>query len=461
MRVLADPSPSKSDIADIASPEFETLSDVAAEPADKTELLEFVRRASDHTNAEDLLRDAVDSMARALHAEYTGIAELDGKGANLLLKISPVAPQDSELPGKPPRVLELPLSADGQGKLDSIAAYAFLQKQTVVVSDLAEERRFSDPYLCKLGFASAITLPLFIDSKPIGAIGLYSTKPGAFQPDVLRCAEAASQIAAIHIDLKKTRAELHRQQALNSAMSALTKDMFFTLDADGNLIDANPASEKTTGFSLRAIQGRPFCNLFIQPRELNLFESMFHKAACEKIESAFESDLITKHGRRTRVAWTVRPIRNADNELQSVIMCGNEVADQEESSSRDTRTKNHQEPAAEIDLDGPDELVAMRRAPRKSYRYTQWIALITGPHLPKPGEFMPVQCRDLSASGIGFYMNSVPAFDKLVVAVGREPDLKHFSADVVRVEEKNVGGKMKYLIGCRFTGIVNLSGWEG
>jgi PAS domain S-box-containing protein len=458
MPAIAEKGTAISVAADSASPEFETPSDVAAEPAGRSATLDFVRRAKDYSSLDALLREAVGAMARAVKAEFAGIAELDGDGENLLLKIFPAAQQNSEESNHPPRKLKLPFDADGPANLDSISAYVLSRRQTVISSDLAEERRFSDERLCKLGFASAIASPLLIDSTPIGTIGVYSSKPEAFPADVLPCAEVISQIAAAHFELIKARAELRRQQALNSAMFALTKDMFFALDADGNLIDANLAGEKTTGFSLRAIQGRPFCNLFIQPRELNLFESTFREAARDKIECAFESDLMTKHGRRMRVAWTMRPICDADNELQLIILSGVEVADRKESSSRDTSTKSHREPAEEIDLDEPEELVAMRQAPRRSYRYTQWIALVTGPNLPKPGEFMPVQCRDLSAGGIGFYMNSVPAFDKLVVAVGREPNLKHFSAEVVRVEEKNVEGKMKYLIGCRFTGNVNLSG---
>ena len=63
-----------------------------------------------------------------------------------------------------------------------------------------------------------------------------------------------------------------------------------------------------------------------------------------------------------------------------------------------------------------------------------------------------VECKDISAGGIAFYMRDPPLFNSLVVELGKPPGERYFSAKVVRVSRLDHGGQEAYLVACRFTG---------
>jgi hypothetical protein len=87
----------------------------------------------------------------------------------------------------------------------------------------------------------------------------------------------------------------------------------------------------------------------------------------------------------------------------------------------------------------------VRRHARSQYPQVQRVASATGAGLPRSDEFREVRCLDLSAGGISFLTDDVPADGKFVVALGTSPDLIYLSAEVVRDVPQR-------LVGCRFTG---------
>jgi hypothetical protein len=76
--------------------------------------------------------------------------------------------------------------------------------------------------------------------------------------------------------------------------------------------------------------------------------------------------------------------------------------------------------------------------------------------MPLSKDFFEVRCANISSGGMAFYLDAPPHFDNLVVALGAAPNVAHFTACVVRVEETTLDGKAAYLVGCRFTGRVYL-----
>ncbi len=98
----------------------------------------------------------------------------------------------------------------------------------------------------------------------------------------------------------------------------------------------------------------------------------------------------------------------------------------------------------------------LRSSPRRDYRYRQKIAPLVDGLRPSKRSFFEVVCRDISAGGISFYMNRLPDFDTLVLALGNEPAVSHFTARVMRVARVEEEGRIRYLVGCRFLGRINL-----
>jgi hypothetical protein len=98
----------------------------------------------------------------------------------------------------------------------------------------------------------------------------------------------------------------------------------------------------------------------------------------------------------------------------------------------------------------------MRSSPRRPYEYQQSIAPMYGGCIPSRKDFVPVECRDISAGGLAFYLSGRPDFDRLVVALGRHPNQTFFTARVVRTEPTERDGHRQYLIGCRFSGRIHV-----
>ena len=97
-----------------------------------------------------------------------------------------------------------------------------------------------------------------------------------------------------------------------------------------------------------------------------------------------------------------------------------------------------------------------RTSPRHSFPYVQKIAPTVDGTMPATSDFFEVRCQDLSCRGIAIVLDKPPEFDHLVVALGREPNLSHVTAQVIRVEPFDQGGTRRYVAGCQFTGRASL-----
>jgi hypothetical protein len=95
-----------------------------------------------------------------------------------------------------------------------------------------------------------------------------------------------------------------------------------------------------------------------------------------------------------------------------------------------------------------------RRFGRHPYGIEQRIAWVVDGQRPLPSAFQHFQCVDISRSGFAFYLPKEPISGELVVALGVEPNLIYFSAEVVHCHIDRTQGRPMYRVGCQFTGRV-------
>ncbi len=122
-----------------------------------------------------------------------------------------------------------------------------------------------------------------------------------------------------------------------------------------------------------------------------------------------------------------------------------------------------------------DQGLERRGEKRHMYRTTQRIAPADGSKFPDDGEFVPIQCRDLTRNGFSFLTAEEPRYRTLVVEFGLPPDVIYVAARVMRcvpamcyptglVAQMNGDdqaaalaappgeqGTPMFLVGCRFT----------
>ena len=95
--------------------------------------------------------------------------------------------------------------------------------------------------------------------------------------------------------------------------------------------------------------------------------------------------------------------------------------------------------------DAADEELETARRP---YSATQLMAPWRG-RFPAPDEFGPVECHDLSTTGISFYTRDVPRTKSAVVTLGANQDL-FVLVEIVNQRVLAKDGRQMYLVGCRF-----------
>ena len=150
--------------------------------------------------------------------------------------------------------------------------------------------------------------------------------------------------------------------------------------------------------------------------------------------------MLTKDGQRLRMAWSLR----------------DHVRSRGQAEEHAAQPCLAAEPAAEAaPARGEPERKEMRASPRRFFQYRQMIAPVLGNDMPSRGDFFEVECCDISASGLSFYLDQVPKFEKLIIALGKPPAATHFAAEVVRYVEKVRQGQRQYLVGCRFPAAPN------
>ena len=442
----------------------EESADRRAQPL--TAVLAFGRRASTLPPLGVLAQDAGVMIAEVLQADLHGIGEVLDGGTGLMLTV---------VGGNPEAEGSCPVSRRGSlNPTASAAAHAIHAATPIVSSDVARDTRFTDLFLRKLGVVSALTLPLHLAGKAFGVLAVYSKTPREFGLEDVRFMETIGHLLTSSIARAKTEEELLHVRLFAASILESTDSLVLRLDPDGTILEMNDACQRLSGFSMAEVRNQPLVNALVVPEEADLIQKRIRQvrqpsAAEENPALHFESQLATKTGGRCHVAWTLQALKDPTGTILSLVMTGADRTEWLESpgavkSGRGRRSLSHdgRTPPADSSRSTAEaqpfqrpakgERKDLRSSPRRAFKYYQMIAPMFGGQLPARRKFYEVECEDISAGGMGFYMNRPPDFDALVVALGRPPDESFLTARVIRVMKVERDGQRRYLVGCRFTG---------
>jgi diguanylate cyclase (GGDEF)-like protein len=97
-----------------------------------------------------------------------------------------------------------------------------------------------------------------------------------------------------------------------------------------------------------------------------------------------------------------------------------------------------------------------RRQPRRPFPSHQSIAPYLDGVIPSTKSFRQVRCHDISPGGIAFLMHKLPEQGSIVVALGVAPHVTYLTARMTHSSTMQVDGQSMFLVGCRFTGRLEL-----
>lgn len=392
------------------------------------------RRAIASPEVSVLVQDAAALLAEMLEADGSGVAEISPDGKRLLVRLARTASAADDRQG-------MLCQWDTSGS-DSLAGYVLQVAHPVMVTDLAGEKRFVDHWLRKHGIQSAVAAPLTLPDCSFGSLAAYSQQTGYFDEDDLPFVETIAHLVATAVGRSHAEKSLAEERRLFSGLLETVDALVLMLDSQWQIVHMNSACERITGFSLAEIQRRSMWSVFGVGAEAQTFGRILADLQANAAPVDYESDLITKHSNRRRIAWSFGAILDNDDAVERILATGIDITAQHEA-------KQKLRPLEPMPVPPSGE---RRRRPRRSYPYMQMIAPIIDGKLPARDQFFEIKCNDVAAGGFSFVSPQPPSFESVVVALGIPPKITCLIAQVAHVTRIKHDGQRMFLIGCSYTG---------
>ena len=416
------------------------------------EILAFSQGVVSATDRTAVLRKAAKTIARALDAPLHTISEVD-QGRQLKRTVCGAHESTSSC------------SLDPRASAD---ACALAGDFPITVDDLVAETRFHDEGLRGFGVLSGICIHLSCGNSADCCIGAYDTQRQAVSEEVVNLAKIIASVASSALGRIAAEERLDEVQSLASAMLDSSSSLVLVLDDQLRIVRMNAVCQRVVEFALDEIKGRAMSSVLVVAEEYEKIRALLRQAmnTVEPIE--FESHILTKHGERRRIAWSLSVAQQGAGGERSVVMTGVCLDEAKAKTQRafegDDSTRHDADRFVDIDVKpidrSPSSLAA--RSVEQAHRETGHpkadclsIAPYSDGVAPRAEDFFDAPFREISAGGVTFQLSQKPDFENLVIALGNSAQPTLLTAQLVRVQSIVQSNKVVYLAGCRFTGRLN------
>ena len=139
----------------------------------------------------------------------------------------------------------------------SLFGLAMASGRTEYAADAVNDERCDRQIAAKWGIASLAVTPLRHQGRPIGALGIFGDRPGAFDEEQLRALEILGGLAGAAISRSQSHLALRESQERYGAVVAAALDPIVLFDQAGLIAEFNPAAERAFGRPRAAAVGQP------------------------------------------------------------------------------------------------------------------------------------------------------------------------------------------------------------
>lgn len=148
--------------------------------------------------------------------------------------------------------------AIGEGVTGKVAQ----TRQALIVDNLSK----FDGYIPDLEQAqSEICVPLISADRIFGVIDCEDPRPGHFGPEQLDLLTSVAALMTAKLEFFHNNQALQASESRNSMIFSSALDGIITINAEGNIIECNPAAEKMFGFKSDDICGKALADTIIPP----------------------------------------------------------------------------------------------------------------------------------------------------------------------------------------------------
>ena len=220
--------------------------------------------------------------------------------------------------------------------------------QPLLISDAAADAHFPPTGIPVPGArpcrSYAGTLLIDPDRQLVGTFAILAEQPNRFTPEHLTLLEVLGRQALTRIELyNRIRAQEQAQRARMRTERALATERLFVaatldsvpalvavLDTAGRTVRMNQSCATLTGLSLADAVGRPFVEDVLESEDRHWVAARLREAASGQVSGPHETVWRIAGGNTRRVSWTLRPLQGPNEEIQYIIVTGQDVTEQRE-----------------------------------------------------------------------------------------------------------------------------------
>jgi PAS domain S-box-containing protein len=226
--------------------------------------------------------------------------------------------------------------------------------QPLLLRDAGQDPRFPPEGIELAGARSCRSYagtPLITGANQIvGTLAILSQQPNQFSEEHLALLEIVGRQATTRLELySRIRAQEMAQRVAQRTERALAIERCFVaatldsipaliavLDTAGRVVKLNYSCAQLTGLSLVDSVGRPFVDEVLEPDDRQWAAGKLREAASGQVSGPHETAwrIAGEHaapgtsGMTRRISWTLRPLKGPNDEIQYLIVSGQDVTDQ-------------------------------------------------------------------------------------------------------------------------------------
>jgi two-component system, OmpR family, sensor histidine kinase VicK len=229
----------------------------------------------------------------------------------------------------------------------STACQWLLEKgQPLLIRDAGQDGRFPPAGIPLIGAKpcrSYAGVPLISSAQQvIGTLAVLAREPNRFNQNHITLLEVLGRQVVTRLELyssirsqeqaQRTRQRTERALAIERCFVAATLDsipaLVAVLDTAGRTVRLNNSCAQLTGLSLADAVGRHFIDEVLEPNDRPWADAKLRDAVHGQVSGPHETAWRVVGAQSRRVSWTLRPLQGPNNEIQYIVVSGQDVTDQ-------------------------------------------------------------------------------------------------------------------------------------
>jgi PAS domain S-box-containing protein len=125
---------------------------------------------------------------------------------------------------------------------------------------------------------------------------------------------------------KQCQTGIINEEKLSTSLLNAVESLVIILDAEGRIVEFNPACERLTGYTKGEVLGKVF-DFLIPADELSGVQEVLGAVVSNEWPTGYENHWLTKDGKKRMITWSITTVTNEDDHVKFVVATGMDVTE--------------------------------------------------------------------------------------------------------------------------------------